>query len=85
MHALSSPDVGNEGARATREGIPARLLLVNLSAGHVSVIYAPRRRKPERWIVLDGGTSASARQAIRLSPPSPPSISQVCITSRGGG
>lgn len=76
-------------ARMAREGIPTRQPLVNLSAGHVLLIYAPRRRKPEWWIVLDegaesGGTSASAHQAIRLSPSVPPSISQLCITSRGG-
>lgn len=88
MNTLGLPEVGNKGG-ATREGIPTRPLLVNLSAGHVLLIYAPRRRKPELWIVLDegagsGGTSASAHQAIRLSPSSPPSISQVCITSRSG-
>lgn len=76
-------------ARAAREGIPTRRPLVNLSARHVLLIYAPRHRKPEWWIVLDegaesGGTSASAHQAIRLSPSIPPSISQVCITSRSG-
>lgn len=76
-------------ARAAWAGIPTRRPLVNLSAGHVLLIYAPRHRKPEWWIVLDEGsesgeTPASAHQAIRLSPSVPPSISQVCITSRSG-